>query len=193
MEEIKYDGQENLTKEGDFKKSKNLPKRKWKKFFLVFVILITIFFLYIFGDFLKLLYYRVRIQLGMKLIEKQELKYKNDKYGGKTPEETYSMFLDALKKEDIELASKYFVLEKQKEYKKALYEIKERGKWALMMDDLTQEKNVFYEKVSDERFVINIMDLFDSNMLKEQIVLVLPSSIVGYDKPITNIWKILNF
>ena len=36
---------------------------------------------------------------------------KQDTYGGKTPEETLKMFIDALKKEDIELASKYFALD----------------------------------------------------------------------------------
>ena len=35
---------------------------------------------------------------------------KEDTYGGKTPEETLKMFIEALKKEDIELASKYFML-----------------------------------------------------------------------------------
>ncbi len=35
---------------------------------------------------------------------------KADTYGGKTPEETLGMFIDALKKGDVELASKYFVL-----------------------------------------------------------------------------------
>jgi len=35
---------------------------------------------------------------------------KEDTYGGKTPEETLKMFIEALKKEDIGLASKYFVL-----------------------------------------------------------------------------------
>lgn len=39
--------------------------------------------------------------------------YREDTYGGKTPEETWSLFLDALKKKDVELASKYFVPEKQ--------------------------------------------------------------------------------
>lgn len=34
-----------------------------------------------------------------------------DIYGGKTPEETLQMFIDALKKDDIELASKYFALD----------------------------------------------------------------------------------
>jgi hypothetical protein len=35
---------------------------------------------------------------------------REDTYGGKTPEETLKMFIDALKKEDVELASKYFIL-----------------------------------------------------------------------------------
>ncbi len=36
---------------------------------------------------------------------------RQDTYGGKTPEETLRMFIDALKKGDIDLASKYFMLE----------------------------------------------------------------------------------
>lgn len=36
---------------------------------------------------------------------------REDTYGGKTPEETLRMFIDALKKGDIELASKYFMLD----------------------------------------------------------------------------------
>lgn len=36
---------------------------------------------------------------------------REDVYGGKTPEETLRMFIEALKKEDIELASKYFMLD----------------------------------------------------------------------------------
>jgi len=34
-----------------------------------------------------------------------------DTYGGKTPQETLDMFVDALKKGDVELASKYFALD----------------------------------------------------------------------------------
>src|SRR3989344_8812900 len=34
-----------------------------------------------------------------------------DTYGGKTPQETLDMFIDALKKGDIDLAAKYFELE----------------------------------------------------------------------------------
>ena len=41
--------------------------------------------------------------------------YKNDTYGGATPEETLQLFIDALKKGDTDLAVKYFIPEKQKE------------------------------------------------------------------------------
>lgn len=37
--------------------------------------------------------------------------FKNDTYGGKTPEETYNLFVDALKKQDVDLAVKYFILD----------------------------------------------------------------------------------
>ena len=40
---------------------------------------------------------------------------REDVYGGKTPEETFDMYLAALKKGDLELASKYFVVERQGE------------------------------------------------------------------------------
>ncbi|MFH1188380.1 MAG: hypothetical protein V1652_00865 [bacterium] len=38
-----------------------------------------------------------------------------DTYGGTTPQETLRMFIDAMEKEDYELASKYFVIERQQE------------------------------------------------------------------------------
>ena len=36
-----------------------------------------------------------------------------DTYGGKTPQETLQMYIDAVEKGDYELASKYFILEKR--------------------------------------------------------------------------------
>lgn len=49
----------------------------------------------------------------MKVLEDWKRAYENDTYGGKTPEETLQLFTDALKKGDINLASKYFLLDKQ--------------------------------------------------------------------------------
>lgn len=42
-----------------------------------------------------------------------EAAYKADTYGGATPEETLKLFIEALEKKDYELASKYFVVERQ--------------------------------------------------------------------------------
>ena len=36
-----------------------------------------------------------------------------DTYGGKTPQKTLQMFIEAVEKGDYELASRYFILEKQ--------------------------------------------------------------------------------
>ena len=58
--------------------------------------------------------YRRQVEENMKLYNAWEQKYTKamteDVYGGKTPEETLNMFVDALKKDDIDLASKYFLL-----------------------------------------------------------------------------------
>ncbi len=43
-----------------------------------------------------------------------------DKIGGKTPQETLDMFIKAVESGDYELASKYFVIEKQEKWKNDL-------------------------------------------------------------------------
>ncbi|MEI6296802.1 MAG: hypothetical protein WCO84_04130 [bacterium] len=62
--------------------------------------------------------------------ERKELEdaQKADTFGGKTPEETFDMFLDALKKKDIELASKYYNVKVQKKALEGLKkELAEKG------------------------------------------------------------------
>jgi hypothetical protein len=77
---------------------------------------------------------------------------KADTYGGKTPEETLQMFIDALKNEDIELASKYFALntnEKseyyltRKEWEEALRKKKEQGEIKKIIEILSLSKLTF--------------------------------------------------
>ena len=46
-----------------------------------------------------------------KILKLKKL-YENDHYGGKTPEETLALFVEALKKKDYKLAAKYYVPEK---------------------------------------------------------------------------------
>lgn len=73
------------------------------------------------------------------LRSQQELEERMSKdiYGGKTPEETFEMFLTALKKEDIDLASKYFVFEKRQEQKEYFEKVKILGKWGILLQNLS--------------------------------------------------------
>ena len=69
-----------------------------------------------------------------------------DIYGGKTPEETLGLFVDALKNGDVDLASKYFVLSKQEEIKEDLGMIKQRDNFEKFLPILTsQTEKHFYE------------------------------------------------
>lgn len=49
------------------------------------------------------------------------------KLGGKTPQETWNLYLDALEKEDIDLAIQYFVPEGREGVKKVMIERKQAG------------------------------------------------------------------
>lgn len=53
-------------------------------------------------------------------IADKKAKIAADIYGGKTPQETLDMFIAAVEKGDYELASKYFVVERQEEELKSL-------------------------------------------------------------------------
>ncbi|MBI3273718.1 MAG: hypothetical protein HYZ69_01100, partial [Candidatus Colwellbacteria bacterium] len=48
-----------------------------------------------------------------QVIYEMERPYREDAYGGATPEQTYAFFIAALKKGDVELASKYFSPKRQ--------------------------------------------------------------------------------
>lgn len=69
-------------------------------------------------------------------------KFKGDTYGGKTPEETLKLFVAALKKGDIDLASKYFALDKnasREKWVKYLEDVKSKNLLAVMARDIETE------------------------------------------------------
>ncbi|MDO8558005.1 MAG: hypothetical protein Q7S09_02310 [bacterium] len=74
----------------------------------------------------------------MQAIKEADELMKNDTYGGESPEETFAMFLNALKAGDTNLASKYFVLSKQDEWKGNLEKVKNGGQLPGMIEDLTK-------------------------------------------------------
>lgn len=62
--------------------------------------------------------------------------YEEDVYGGVTPEETIALFINALLKDDIALAGKYFLPYEQEERKDELLEIQARGLLGEMVNRL---------------------------------------------------------
>ena len=130
--------------------------------------------------------------------EQIEKLYRNDKYGGKTPEETFDMFVSALEKGDIDLASKYFVLNKQEQWKKTLEEYKIKALLADFNSELlknrvqwkrieTEDKNII-EYNYDVKVPENTTVEITGNKLE------LPAgeytNIVIFEKYPSEIWKI---
>lgn len=119
--------------------SKNMDKKPIIKYFLQVVVIVLIGA----GIFFGIGYYRYRTSPEYKkyqdLLALKE-RYMADTYGGDTPEETLELFISALKAGDIDLASKYFVLDKQEEWKKNLDAVKDGGQLLAMISDLTKAR-----------------------------------------------------
>ena len=71
-------------------------------------------------------------------MEAFEAAMRADTWGGKTPEETLAMFVDALKKGDIDLASKYFMLDTNTQSPDYLT----RKKWENGLNDLENSNGI---------------------------------------------------
>lgn len=105
-----------------------------KKYFFLVLVLILVF-----GGGAAYYFWPRQADPGMLLIENYEQAMREDTYGGKTPEETLKMFVEALKKEDVELASKYFLLDdngSREKWEKRLAELKEKNLLLTMAGDI---------------------------------------------------------
>lgn len=74
---------------------------------------------------------------AFNLIKEQVELVEADDFGGNTPEETWEMFLDALRDGDMELASKYFVPRRREEHFEWFKQVQEAGMLEDMIRDLT--------------------------------------------------------
>lgn len=101
---------------------------------------------------------------------KYEKAMREDTYGGKTPEETLQLFIDALKKEDIDLAAKYFVLntngEQDPKWKEALLKTKEAGKLNEVIELLSKAMPEEKDRAYEEDFKFSV---YENNKLKAYI------------------------
>lgn len=128
---------------------------------------------------------------------------KEDTYGGKTPQETYEMFVGALKKGDLEEAGKYFYWEyqiiKQEKFEKMRDEnkleeyITSLPKWGEMTEEeywdkdgkrysyelFSEEEETIYDQLSKEEVT------FPAGKYKVRITFQLNKQ--------ANIWKIYGF
>lgn len=99
-----------------------------------------------------------------------EMAMKNDTYGGKTPEETLKMFIDALKKDDVELASKYFILDENGDidpkWVKGLQDTKEAGKFQNLANLLSKAVPAKEDITSAEDFKFRV---YEEGILKAYI------------------------
>jgi hypothetical protein len=157
----------NLTNLNSFEEiSENIesnPKnsrKRFLKFALVFVLIIAVFFGIVFS-YENYFSPEAKFQREQKQNYEKYLAWKQsyekamteDTYGGKTPEETLQMFINALKKGDVELASKYFVLKsdgsRDPKWLEALIKTKEAGKLEEVINILSKAKPD-YENISNK-------------------------------------------
>ena len=115
------------------------PKRKWWMFVIGFVIILALGIIanWVWEEYLSPGTREARqMQEQYARYEDWQKSYndalKADTYGGKTPEETLTLFISALEKEDVDLASKYFMID----------EVLSRQKWVDILSKLKTDGNM---------------------------------------------------
>jgi hypothetical protein len=90
-------------------------------------------------------------------LQAEQRREAQDPYGGKTPQEVYHLFLQALEKQDIDLAVKYFAFEKREKIRTSLVNIRDSGKWQIMYDDLSgKTADIEFEAQEGGDYFVNI-------------------------------------
>ena len=113
-------------------------------------------------------------------LKELERRYAEDTYGGSTPEETLQLFIDALKKGNVELASKYFVVEKQEKLAEDLTRINLKGLLDSAVNDLENAERGNDIDANNARFTV-------VNQKDEAI------TVINISRGTNGKWKILDF
>lgn len=121
-----------------------------------------------------------------------------DIYGGKTPEETYGLFVLALTQGNIELASKYFIIGKQDEKLEEFKKIKEKNELQKYIDDLPKWGEMReVERVKDNIREFNYKGFSNKEIMDNKLGIEIrfpageyTSSIIFKLNSSTKIWKI---
>ena len=115
---------------------------------------------------------------GEKYLRDLKRAYDEDTYGGKTPEETLQLFIDALKKGDIELATKYMIIEEQEKMLSDLKEAKNAGRLNQVVQNISLAK---LSSKDDNNATFSVVN--NNNVLQYQ---------ASFVKAPNDIWKILD-
>lgn len=126
--------------------------------------------------------------------EEMQKSYKNDQYGGITPEETIDLFVAALLEEGIcpttkkspcgvDLASRYFIIPKRESWKKTLGEYKKQNFLASFASEL-QVAKLNWERV--DRKSPNVAEYNYSTVLEKNSF----NNIARFEKYPSGVWKI---
>ncbi len=101
---------------------------------------------------------------------------KNDTYGGKTPEETYNLYIAALQRGDTDAASKYFYWEYQNQEKQDLDAKKQNGELGKYIESLPE-----WKKLKEENAGVSDKKLYTwTELLKEPFTTKIPNGAGGY-------------
>lgn len=104
--------------------------------------------------------------------------YLEDMHGGETPKETLEMFIAAVEGGDYDLASKYFVLSKQEEWRNTLYSAQKENKLNILMSEVKKTN----QEITKEE------PIWES---REAYVFINSNSVsFGFSKYPQGIWKI---
>src|SRR3989344_2001636 len=159
-----------------------LNKHFWK-FFAGLLAIVVLGFLVIYGaDFYnnpRILRDWLEARKTQKQYEDLKKLYEADTYGGKTPEETLALFIDALKKGDTDLAAKYALPDDRN---KELADLQEEYKIDKNFNRLSLQlgllKRTFGENKEEAFFILTDKN----NIVTNQVIL---------GKNHNGVWKIL--
>lgn len=114
----------------------------------------------------------------MRYYEDLEKQYANDTYGGSTPEETLEMFIAALEAGDIELASKYFLVDEREEIILDLEKVRNDG---ILLDVIVRIRSLSLNLSNKDNFSAYFIQTDENNVVEFEIVL---------KKNQNDVWKI---
>jgi hypothetical protein len=159
-------------------------KRKLKIIGIVFGALIVIYFVLLSPQLMGVYRSWKAEKNYTKWEESIKEQYRNDTYGGDTPEETWGMFLSALEKRDFDLASKYFVLDEQEK-------MKNRFKDGVALGNMEEATRIYSSAELVKGESISKDKVYYYYPVDTQEYGIISNQVVFFFNPYSKVWKIL--